>query len=45
MEHYVGLDMSLEETNLCIIDSEGKAVGEIKVSIEPAAIRCASPGR
>ena len=44
MEHYVGLDVCLEETNLCIVDSEGKTVREVKVSTEPAAIRSALEG-
>jgi hypothetical protein len=29
MEHYVGLDVGLEEANLCIVDSEGKTVREV----------------
>jgi transposase len=41
MEHYVGLDVGLEETSLCIVDSEGKTVREVKVSTEPEAIRSA----
>jgi transposase len=44
MEHYVGLDVGLEETNLCIVDSEAKTVREVKVSTEPAAIRSALEG-
>jgi transposase len=44
MEHYVGLDVGLEETSLCIVDSEGKTVREVKVSTEPAAIRSALGG-
>jgi transposase len=44
MEYYVGLDVGLEETSLCIIDSESKTVREVKVSTEPAAIRCALEG-
>jgi len=44
MEHYVGLDVGLEETSLCIVDSDGKTVREVKVSTEPAAIRSALEG-
>ena len=44
MEYYVGLDVGLEETSLCIVDSEGKTVREVKVSTEPEAIRCALEG-
>jgi transposase len=43
-QHYVGLDVGLEETSLCVVDSEGKTVREVKVSTEPAAIRCALEG-
>src|SRR2546429_8948755 len=41
MKLYVGLDVGLEETSLCIVDSEGVTVREVKVSTEPEAIRCA----
>jgi transposase len=44
MEYYLGLDVGLEEASLCIVDSEGKTVREVKVSTEPAAIRCALEG-
>ena len=27
MEHYVGLDVGLEETSLCIVDGEGNGSG------------------
>ena len=38
-QHYVGLDVGLEETSPCIVDSEGKTVREVKL-----AIRCALEG-
>jgi predicted NBD/HSP70 family sugar kinase len=41
MKLYVGLDVGLEETSLCIVDSEGQTVRELKVSTEPEAIRSA----
>jgi len=44
MKLYVGLDVGLEETSLCIVDSEGVTVREVKVSTEPGAIRCALEG-
>src|ERR1700716_4479028 len=44
MKPYVGLDVGLEETNLCIVDSDGLTVREVKVSTEPAAIRSALEG-
>jgi transposase len=44
MKYFVGLDVGLEETNLCIVDSDGLTVREVKVSTEPAAIRSALEG-
>jgi transposase len=44
MKLYVGLDVGLEETSLCVVDSEGQTMRELKVSTEPAAIRAALEG-
>jgi transposase len=41
MEMHVGLDVSLDETSVCIVDSDGKVVREAKVATEPEAIRSA----
>ena len=38
MAHYVGLDVSLEETSICVIDESGHKVWQGKFSSEPAAI-------
>lgn len=38
MSEYVGLDVSMEETSVCILDAEGKTVWEGKVESEPSAI-------
>jgi transposase len=38
MGEYVGLDVSLEETSVCILDDAGARVWEGKVASEPAAI-------
>ena len=38
MEHYAGLDVSLKETSLCIVDGAGKIIGETKVASEPEAL-------
>ncbi|MFQ5512782.1 MAG: IS110 family transposase [Candidatus Krumholzibacteriia bacterium] len=38
MEQYVGLDVSLKETSLCVIDGGGRIVGEGKVATEVATI-------
>jgi transposase len=44
MELYVGLDVGLEETSICVIDKDGKNVRETKVATEPTAIRSALDG-
>ncbi len=41
MELYVGLDVGLQETSLCVVDRDGKNVREAKVPTEPEAIRSA----
>jgi transposase len=38
MQHYVGLDVSVKETSVCIIDKPGKLILEVKVATNPAAI-------
>ena len=38
MQHYVGLDVSVKETSVCIIDKAGKVIREVKVATEPVAI-------
>ena len=38
MEHYAGLDVSLKETSLCIVDGAGKITAETKVASEPEAL-------
>src|SRR5215204_4640050 len=38
MEHYAGLDVSVKETSVCVIDGSGKTIREVKVATEPAAI-------
>ena len=35
---YVGMDVSLEETSICVIDDDGEIVYEGTVTSEPAAI-------
>src|SRR2546427_6773162 len=32
MQHYVGLDVSVKETSVCIIDKAGKVIREVKVA-------------
>ena len=38
MEHFVGLDVSVRETSLCVVDHAGKIVKEARVPTEPEAI-------
>ena len=38
MQHYVGLDVSVKETSVCIVDKAGKVMREVKVATKPEAI-------
>jgi transposase len=38
MEHYAGIDVSLELSSVCVIDSGGRIVREAKVASEPEAL-------
>ena len=38
MQHYVGLDLSVKETSVCIVDKAGKVIREVKVATKPAEI-------
>src|ERR1700727_2147424 len=38
MEHYAGIDVSLEGSSVCVVDGSGKIVRETKVASEPAAL-------
>ena len=38
MEHYAGIDVSLELSSVCVVDAQGKIVKEAKVSSEPEAL-------
>jgi hypothetical protein len=38
VEHYAGLDVSLELTSVCIVDERGGIVCEAKVASEPEAL-------
>src|SRR3954454_16887612 len=37
MEHYAGIDVSLEQSSVCVVDGAGRIVREAKVVSEPAA--------
>src|SRR2546430_6638733 len=41
MDHFAGLDVSVKETSICIVDDAGKIVREIKVASEPEALLAA----
>ncbi len=38
MELYVGMDVSLKETSICVVDGSGRIVSEGTVISEPSAI-------
>ena len=35
MDYFAGLDVSVKETSVCIVDDTGKIVREVKVASEP----------
>ena len=43
MDYFAGLDVSVKDTSVCIVDDTGKIVREVKVASEPEAERSASP--
>ena len=38
MDHSAGLDVSVKETSVCIVDETGRIVREVKVASEPEAL-------
>jgi hypothetical protein len=38
MDHSAGLDVSVKETSICIVDDTGRIVREVKVASEPEAL-------
>jgi transposase len=38
MEHYAGIDVSLENASVCVVDGTGRIVREAKVPSEPEAL-------
>src|SRR6516165_8151799 len=38
MEHYVGIDVSLESASLCIVDASGRIIREAKLASEPGVL-------
>ena len=37
MDHFAGLDVSVKETSVCIVDDTGRIVREVKETSEPEA--------
>jgi transposase len=44
MEYFAGLDVSMEETRVCILDWDGKVIHEVKVPSTPSGIVAALAG-
>jgi transposase len=38
MEYYAGIDVSLESSSICVVDTTGRIVREAKVASEPEAL-------
>ena len=38
MEHYAGIDVSLERSSVCVVDATGRIIREAKVASEPEAL-------
>ena len=38
MDHFAGLDVSVKETSVCIVDDAGRIVREVKVASEPETL-------
>ena len=38
MDHFAGLDVSVKQTSICIVDDTGRIVREVKVASEPQAL-------
>ena len=38
VDHYAGIDVSLKESSVCVMDAKGKVVREVKIASEPEAL-------
>jgi hypothetical protein len=45
MDHFAGLDVSVKETSICVVDDTGRIVREVKASIKPSDARSNSGRR
>ncbi len=43
MDHFAGLDVSVKETSVCIVDDTGKIVREVKVASASLSLGVLSP--
>jgi hypothetical protein len=41
MDLYIGLDVSMDETSICVVDSDGTIIKESKAATDPTAIHSA----
>jgi transposase len=45
MEYFAGLDVSVKDTSVCIVDGTGRIIREVKVASEPDALLAALTGQ
>ena len=38
MDYFAGLDVSVKDTSVCIVDDTGRIIREVKVASEPGAL-------
>src|SRR6476659_5126982 len=38
MDHYAGIDVSLQQSSVCVVDAAGRIIREAKVASEPEAL-------
>jgi len=38
MKHYAGIDVSLEQSSVCVVDGEGKIVREARIASDPTQL-------
>ncbi len=38
MTHFAGLDVSLEQTAICVVDATGRIIKEMRAASEPCAL-------
>ena len=43
MKYFAGMDVSLEETAICVVDETGRIVKEVRAASEPEALVAALP--